>query len=265
MKKVTPTPNELPDLFGSDSLYEFLVESDLVNTGLLYSDPLKEGWRLVCSLQGEGEAAPELFKIYEKDGQKAVIPSDFVNRSASDSAAATSADQHDPGSPKALQAGRSRGWSSLISSVHFFDKSSASPLNSRRLHALIIAKGISEMIAGDLERLLSSTHDPNKQGLIAKEAGAAYESGLRNFLASIGARKKKGTPRQSRTTLRLPWEWLSLIRAQQFVAKHGRLPVQAWLIKQLRQDGVVYQEDNGRGHSKWSELLKRAGLASLAK
>ena len=56
-----------------------------------------------------------------------------------------------------------------------------------------------------------------------------------------------------------------MLRAQQFVAVNGALPNQGWLIKQLKQDGVVYQEDNGRGHSKWRELLARAGLDSLPK
>ena len=264
MKKVAPTPKELPYLFGPESLHEFLFEVDQVNVDLLYRDPTKAGWRLASSLLGEGEAAPELFRIYEKDNQKMAVPSDFVNQSVSDSSAATSADQYDPGTPKAIQAQRSRDWSSLISTIHFFDSSSAESIEHRRLHALLIAKGVSEMILCELDRLRASSHAPDQQALIAKEAGAAYESGLKNFLTATGVRKKKGTLRQTTTTIvPIPWEWLAIYRSQQFVFVHGTLPGQTWLIKQLQQDGVAYHEDNGRGHSKWRELLKRAGLDSL--
>ncbi len=265
MKKVALMPQDLPELFGPESLQEFLLGLDQVNTDVLHRDPTKAGWRLACSLRGEGEAAPELFRVYEKDNQKMVAPSEFVNQSVSDSSAATSADQYDPGTPKALQAQRSRDWSSLISTIHLFDSSSAKSIEHRRLHALLIAKGVSEIILGTLDKLLASSQNPDRQALIAKEAGAAYESGLKNFLTSTGARMKKGTSRQSMTIVPLPWEWLAIYRAQQFVFAHGALPVRTWLIKQLKQDGVAYNEDNGRGHSKWRELLKRAGLDSLPK
>ncbi len=258
-------PKDLPELFGPESLQEFLLGLDQVNTDVLHRDPTKAGWRLACSLLGEGEAAPELFRIYEKDNQKMVASSNFVNQAVSDSSAATSADQYEPGTPKALRAQQSRDWSSLISIIHLFDSSSAKSIGHRRLHALLIAKGVSEIILGTLDKLLASSQNPDYQALTAKEAGAAYESGLKNFLTSTGARRKKGTPRQSTALVPLPWEWLAIYRAQQFVFVHGELPVQTWLIKQLQEDGVAYNEDNGRGHSKWRELLKRAGLDSLPK
>ena len=261
MKKGALPPKELPELFGPESLQEFLFELDQLNEDLLYRDPTTESWILVRTLRGEGKAAPELFRIYEKDRRKLVITSDFVNQAVRDSAAVTSADQYDPGTPKALQAKRSRDWTSLISVIHFFAKSPT----DRRLQNLIIAEGISKMILGDLERLRSLSHVPDEQGLIAKEAGAAYESGLKNFLTSIGARKKKGTPRRSMSIVPIPWEWLVVYRTQQFVFVHGTLPRCSWLIKQLQQDGVAYNEDNGRGHSKWSELFRRVGLDSLPK
>jgi hypothetical protein len=264
VKKVALTPKDLPELFGPDSLQEFLFGLHQVNTDVLYRDPTKAGWRFAYSLHGEGEAAPELFRIYEKNNQRMVGPSDFVNQSVSDSSAATSADQYDPGTPKALQAQQSRDWSSLISTIHFFDSSSAKSIERRRLHARLIAKGVSEMILGTLDKLLASSQSPDDQALIAKEAGAAYESGLKNFLTSTGAREKKGKTRQSMTIV-TPWERLAIYRVQQFVVTHGTLPNQTWLIQQLKQDGVVYHEDNGRGHSKWRELLKRAGLDSLPK
>lgn len=265
MKKLPPTPTGLPDLFDIESLREFLLELDKVNSCLLYRDPATDGWRLVSSLHGEGETAPELFRLFERDGQKAVVSSDLVNQSVRDSSAATGADQYELGTPKALQAIQSRGWSELISSIHFFEASSAKSLDHRRLHALMISRGFSDMILRDLKLLLASSCAPDKQSSIAKEAGAAYESGLRNFLTSIGARKKKGTPRKTTALGSIPWEWHTIFRTQQFAVHHGTLPTQAWLIKQLQQDGVGYKEENGREHSRWRELLKRAGLDSLPK
>lgn len=102
MKKGALPPKELPELFGPESLQEFLFELDQLNEDLLYRDPTTEGWVLVRTLSGEGEAAPELFRIYGKDSQKSVVPSDFVNQSAGDSAAAIRGSTHDPHSSEAI-------------------------------------------------------------------------------------------------------------------------------------------------------------------
>ena len=265
MKKVVLPPKESPQFFGLESLHEFLSELDQVNASLLYRDPKTDGWTLLRALNGQGEDAPELFRIYEKNGRKTVISSDHVNQAVRENAAATSANQYDEKTQKARQALQSRNWSSLIALVHFFDKSSGKSFDHRHLHALLIAKGVSDIILGDLNSLHSLPLAPAQQALIVKRAAAAYESGLKNFLTATGARQKKGTPRKTIKGLPPPWEWLAMLRAQQFVAVNGALPNQGWLIKQLKQDGVVYQEDNGRGHSKWRELLARAGLDSLPK
>lgn len=264
MKKVG-SPEAIPERFDRKSFQAFLLELDSLNQDLLYRDPIKAGWSLVCTLKGEGEDAPDLFQIYQKDGRKAVILSDFVNHAATDSAAATSGDQYEPSAPKALQARKSRGWSSVVSLIHLFDTSPEVSLEHRKLHSQLIATGVSKLILGDLDLLCSPKITPDQQAAIAKEAGAAYESGLKNFLTAVGKREKKGTPRRSTSTIPLPWEWLAVLRVQQFIYNHGKLPVREWLIKQLQDDGVAYQESKGRGNSKWRELLKRAGLDSLPK
>jgi hypothetical protein len=265
VKKNAPIPKDLPELFGPESLQEFLFELNQVNASLLYRDPTTAGWILVRTLSGEGEAAPELFHIYEKDGRRAVFSSDMVNQSVRENAAATSKNQYDEKTERGRQASQSRNWSSLISLVHFFDESSSKSFDHRHLHALLIAKGVSEIIGGDLKRLRSLPLAPAQQASITKRAAEAYESGLKNFLTAIGARRKKGTPRKTIKGFPLPWEWLAMFRAQQFVAVNGTLPNQGWLIQQLKQDGIAYQEDNGRGHSKWRELLARVSLDLLPK
>jgi hypothetical protein len=89
VKKNVRASKVLPDLFGEESLVNFLLEVERVNASLIHRDPTEDGWSFTGELRGTGKNAPELFRIYEKAGSKMVLLSDFVNRSVFNSSGAT--------------------------------------------------------------------------------------------------------------------------------------------------------------------------------
>ena len=263
MKSAITHGDGLPEIFSQESWQDFLSRQDSTNQELVYRDPLQAGWALVATLRGEGKDSPELFHVYERDGRFTAIPGEFVTTCVCDATGATSADQYEVGDAKGLQARHAKKWAAAIALVHNFSRSASAHLKVKKLQALLIAKQFSDIVLYDLNRLKAESATPENQALVAKEAGAAYESGLKNLLVSIGLREKKGSKRKSPTAIALPWEWITVLRAQQFVTHHKALPRQVWLIKQVQSDGVHYKDEKGRAVSKWREFFRKVGLDTL--
>ena len=107
---------------------------------------------------------------------------------------------------------------------------------------------------------VGASQDPSQT---AKEAGAAYQSGLLQNptmggrLASRGRKPifgMKGSPR----------EIVAIWRTAAFVRIFERLPTKTWLRSQLESEGMKYAAEKGRDGAKWNALFSRSGLESLA-
>ena len=265
MSRAKAQNRKLPELFSEQSWHDFLSQQHSVNQELLYRDPEKAGWTLLAVLKGEGEDAPELFRVYQCGTRKTALPSEFVTEKVAGASGATNTNLDQEGSPKGMQARRRQQWTSAIALIHFLGDCPKTTPDHPKLRALLISKALFQIISHDIIRLLDSSNAQGDQALLAKEAGAAYESGLKNFLTSLGALKKRGTPRASNKKIPLQWEWIALLRAKQFVIAHSTLPTQTWLTKQLQADGISYMDKDGRGPSKWRNLFDRVGLSLLPK
>lgn len=251
-------------LFFFEETKVFLAETLVEQKRGDHLSPEKKGWQLDYELRGGGGNSRVLFHVYSQQGKRLVLPSDFVSaRVAAYSGTARAEDlsmdlRQDRRKRKALN------WASLIAQVHAVDFSQLTPVQTKFQSSMICAMTCS-LIREDLERLLKDGINGDDQSAEAKDAGASYQSGLLNFLVATGKRDKKGARRADKNGLAgaMGWEFLTMMRARQFIARYAILPSKKWLRGQLENDGIYYPDQKSRDKAQWRDLFERAGLESL--
>ena len=249
---------KMPPLFSVEAFAEFLVGEDRSHAGLDVLMPEKKGWQLSQELRGR-EEAPVLFKIYIKQNKQLVTSSDYVNDRLNACSGASRTEWLRESDPKEKRKLKAHSWAQLIAQINTTDFEKISS-EQRHVHSALITAMVCELIRDDLAMISKSDDD----ALVAKDAGAAYQSGLINFLVATGQRNKKGKQREGDGPLSaLPWEFLAVKRTQQFVTCHQTLPTRKWLRAQLEDDGIRYSTEKSRDKANWANLFDRVGLSSL--
>jgi len=245
-------------LFTVKEFADFLIEAERAHAGLDVLMPEKKGWKLTQELPA-GEQSPVLFRVYTKQDKQLVISSDYVNDRMNACSGASRTEWLRESDPKEKKKLKAHSWSQLIAQINAADFEKIS-VEQQHVHSALITGMICDLIRDDLTMISKSDDD----ALVAKDAGAAYQSGLVNFLVATGQRKKRGKQREGDGPLAsIPWEFLAVKRAQQFVVLHQFLPSKKWLRAQLEQDGIHYSPEKSRDIANWSNLFERVGLSSL--
>ena len=249
---------KMPPLFSVEAFAEFLLGEERSHAGLDVLMPEKKGWQLSQELRGR-EETPVLFRMYSKGGMHLVTSSEYVNERLNSCSGASRTEWLRESDPKEKKKLKAHSWAQLIGQINATDFENMPP-EQMKMHSALITGMVCELIRDDLAMISQSDDD----ALIAKDAGATYQSGLINFLVATGKRNKKGKQREGEGPLSaLSWEFLTVKRAQQFVASHQTLPTQKWLRTQLEDDGIHYSTEKSRDKANWSNLFDRVGLSSL--
>jgi len=249
---------KMPPLFSVEAFAEFLLGEERSHAGLDVLMPEKKGWQLSQELRGR-EETPVLFRIYTRQEKQFVNSSDYVNERLNSCSGASRTEWLRESHPKEKKKLKAHSWAQLIGQINATDFENMPP-ELMKMHSAFITGMICELIRDDLTMISKSDDD----ALVTKDAGATYQSGLINFLVATGQRKKRGNQREGEGPLSaLPWEFLAVKRAQQFVTHHQALPTQSWLRAQLEDDGVHYSPEKGRDKANWAILFERVGLNSL--
>jgi len=247
-----------PPLFTVEEFAEFLIGAERSHAELDVLMPEQKGWQLSQELRGR-EETPVLFQVYSKGEIHLVTSSEYVNERLNACSGASRTEWLRESDPKEKKKLKAHSWAHLIGQIHATDFKNMPP-EQMKMHSALITAMVCTLIRDDLAMISKSDDD----ALVAKDAGATYQSGLINFLVATGQRKKRGNQREGEGPLSaIPWEFLAVNRAQQFVTHHKSLPTQSWLRAQLEVDGVRYSTEKSRDKANWAILFERAGLNSL--